>query len=153
MVKNFAYLSKAGLVDYVKKGVYKINKDGLKLLNENLSVVTPKLLASRYPSFREFNYGYKLDGANNGSSEVEEETSSQTPETLIDNSINIINTQLAEELLEKVLEQSPQFFESLVVDLLVYYYVLIYQRGIRISTSIKDCQDRWTTISRVYDKV
>lgn len=112
------YLSKAGLVDYVKKGVYKINKEGLKLLNENLQVITPKLLASRYPSFREFNYGNKLNGVNIGSSDVDEETSSQTPETLIDNSINKINSQLTEELLDKVLEQSPQFFESLVVDLL-----------------------------------
>lgn len=113
------YLGKAGLVDNVKKGVYKINKEGLKLLGENLSIITPKLLASRYPSFREFNYGYKLNDSTNKSSNVEEEmASTQTPETLIDDSIIKINSQLADELLDKVLEQSPQFFESLVVDLL-----------------------------------
>lgn len=108
------YLSKAGIVDTVSKGVYKINKEGLKLLSENPQMITSKMLNSRYPSFKAFSSGT----SSNMSPAVEEVISQQTPEALIEDSIQKINSQLADELIDKVMEQSPQFFEGLVVELL-----------------------------------
>ena len=109
------YLGKAGLVDTVKRGVYVINKEGLKLLDEKPAMITTKLLNSKYPSFREFS---SVGTNKNVSPAVEEVIAAQTPEALIDNSIKKINSQLASELIDMVLMQSPQFFESLVVELL-----------------------------------
>lgn len=109
------YLSKAGLVDTVNKGVYKINKEGLRLLSENPSMITTKLLNSRYPSFKAFSTS---SSSGKISKDVEEAISQQTPEALIDDSMQKINAQLADELIDKVMEQSPQFFEGLVVELL-----------------------------------
>ena len=108
------YLSKAGIVDTVSKGVYKINKEGLKLLSENPKMITSKMLNSRYPSFKAFSTGT----TGNISPAVEEVIAQQTPEALIDDSIQKINSQLADELIDKVMGQSPQFFEGLVVELL-----------------------------------
>ena len=108
------YLSKAGIVDTVKKGVYKINQEGIQLLNEKPQMITSKMLNSRYPSFKAFSTG----NTDNISEAVEEVISQQTPEALIDDSIKKINSQLADELIDKVMEQSPQFFEGLVVELL-----------------------------------
>ena len=109
------YLGKAGLVDTVRRGVYVINKEGLKLLDEKPAMITTKLLNSKYPSFREFS---SVGTNKNVSPAVEEVIAAQTPEALIDNSIKKINSQLASELIDMVLMQSPQFFESLVVELL-----------------------------------
>ena len=109
------YLSKAGLVDTIGRGIYKINKEGIKLLNENPKMITSKLLKSRYPSYKEFSTSSVIG---NIPSAVEEAISQQTPEALIDDSIQKINSQLADELIDKVMEQSPEFFEGLVVQLL-----------------------------------
>jgi hypothetical protein len=43
----------------------------------------------------------------------------QTPEEILDSTYKQLQSNLSEEILEKVLQQSPQFFERLVVDLLV----------------------------------
>ena len=108
------YLTKAGIVDTISRGVYKINKEGLKLLSEKPEMITSKMLNSRYPSFKAFSTGT----TGNMSPAVEEVISQQTPEALIEDAILKINSQLADELIDKVMEQSPKFFEGLVVELL-----------------------------------
>ena len=85
------------------------------MLDEKPAMITTKLLNSKYPSFREFS---SVGTNKNVSPAVEEVIAAQTPEALIDNSIKKINSQLASELIDMVLMQSPQFFESLVVELL-----------------------------------
>lgn len=109
------YLTKAGLVDTIRRGVYKINKEGKKLLAEKPQMITSKLLSSRYPSFKAFSNPETSDSS---ILIVEDTISSQTPETLVEESIQKINSQLADDLIDKVMEQSPQFFEYLVVELL-----------------------------------
>lgn len=42
----------------------------------------------------------------------------KTPEEIIEENHHFLVSNLAEELLEKILQQSPQFFEKLVIDLL-----------------------------------
>jgi restriction system protein len=43
----------------------------------------------------------------------------QTPQELLESSYQALHRQLAQELLDRIAERSPRFFEKLVVDLLV----------------------------------
>ncbi len=72
----------------------------------------------QFPSFLEF------QNASRNESEIEEETiitiaNEQTPEESLDKAYQRIRKSLASELLNKVVELSPAFFERLVVELLV----------------------------------
>ena len=50
---------------------------------------------------------------------VEDKADDKTPTDLIDDAFRQINSALAKDLLTKILEMSPAFFEKLVVELLV----------------------------------
>ena len=47
------YLGKAGLLESIKKGYWKITKRGLELLSQNPSGIDPKLLG-QFPEYREW---------------------------------------------------------------------------------------------------
>jgi restriction system protein len=72
----------------------------------------------QFPSFLEF----QNTSRNNNESEEDEiiiENNEQTPEENLDKAYDRIRKSLASELLNKVVELSPAFFERLVVELLV----------------------------------
>lgn len=113
------YMSKAGLVDSPKRGVFLATDAGKALLAtkpERIDVDTLKT----YPAFAEF-YGQ------NGSSAAPDQApaaatakaSASTPEEQIDAAHSVLTTALKADLLQRVLEQSPTFFEYLIVELLV----------------------------------
>jgi len=52
-------------------------------------------------------------------SDIEDDESDQTPEEILEQSYQDLRRDLAEELLERIKDCSPRFFERLVVDLLV----------------------------------
>lgn len=115
------YLEKAGLVEVVSRGKYKITNAGHSLLNEGLSKIGNDILM-RYEKFREFikHSSSKIDNHRNESSPtVQSMYSEHTPEEILDNAFKQLESNLSDEILEKVLQQSPQFFERLVVELLV----------------------------------
>lgn len=105
------YLVKAGLLDKPARGQIKITGTGLKLLAENPSEINNKTL-KKYPGFQQF---IKVDP----SEPTTPETRIQTPEELIEEGYQSIRDSLAAELLSEVKTASPQFFERLVVELLV----------------------------------
>lgn len=115
------YLEKAGLVKVVSRGKYQITQEGHNLLSEHPISINNDLL-SRYDKFREF-IQYKSTKENNikdgcKSSDTQLHYSEQTPEEILDNIYNQLQSNLAEELLDKIRQQSPQFFERLVIALL-----------------------------------
>jgi restriction system protein len=105
------YLVKAGLLETPRRGYIKITDSGLKLLAEKPKAINTKLL-KRYPEFRNFQ---SLDPQNKPTKEPAE----QTPEELIEEGYQNIRDNLAAELMTEVKNSSPQFFERLVVELLV----------------------------------
>jgi restriction system protein len=111
------YLHKAGLVDKPSRGNNIISQEGLNVLKSGITEITPKYLKENYPAFAAFAKGNKSNSkpAKVDSSEPEEET----PTEAIEKNFNLMNNELAGELLTMVKAQSPQFFETLVVDLLV----------------------------------
>lgn len=111
------YLKKAGLIDSPKRAIFKITPVGLQTLSENLTRIDAKYL-KRFQSFLDFQSISKASTETDTIPSVAE-SNEQTPEENLDFAYQRIRTQLAADLLKKVLELSPTFFERLVVELLV----------------------------------
>lgn len=109
------YLKKAGLIEYVKRGVCQITEQGQKVLVESPQKIDINYL-DQFASFRDFRALSKTKNENN--SEQEDDTES-TPEESLERAYAKLKAELSDEILEKVLSCSPTFFEQLVVDLLV----------------------------------
>lgn len=111
------YLKKAGLLDSPKRATFVITDIGRQTLLKNPARIDAKYLR-QFPAFLEF------QNASRNDNETEEETAiveihEQTPEENLDKAYQRIRKSLASELLNKVIELSPAFFERLVVELLV----------------------------------
>jgi restriction system protein len=111
------YLKKAGLLDSPKRATFVITALGRQTINEKPDRIDTKYLR-KFPAFLEFQNVSRTDN------ETEEEItaiepSNQTPEEMLDKAYQRIRKSLASELLNKVVELSPAFFERLVVELLV----------------------------------
>lgn len=114
------YLRKAGLIDYPKRGVYQITKEGKKLLAQGLPTIDNNTLC-RYPSFVAFlrRSSGQTDPAPKGKTPEPEITiSNSTPEDTIAAAINEMNVSLEDDLLSAIMEQDADFFENLVVSLM-----------------------------------
>jgi restriction system protein len=105
------YLVKAGLLETPRRGHIIITESGLKLLAENPTEINTKLL-KRYLGFRDFQSIGSED-------KPPKEPAEQTPEELIEEGYQSIRDNLAAELLSEIKNSTPQFFERLVVELLV----------------------------------
>ncbi|MBF0343990.1 MAG: restriction endonuclease [Nitrospirae bacterium] len=106
------YLKKAGLITQPRRGSIKITKRGLEVIDIKLHKIDIRFL-KQFPEFSDF-MDRTLD-----SEQVSAEASFQTPEENLENVYQRIRKDLAQELLSKVIELSPSFFERLVVELLV----------------------------------
>lgn len=109
------YLKKAGLIDSPKRAVIIITDEGLKVLNKRPASIDSKFLR-QYPSFIEFQ---NVNRTSEVESVEDDESNSQTPEENLESAYVKIRKSLAQELIKKVFELSPSFFERLVVELLV----------------------------------
>lgn len=110
-----AYLKMANLIENTRHGYFKISPAGFEILKKNLSVINIALLKT-IPGFKE-----KTSPPVKRKSEASEpETEADlTPEENIERSSQNIKTQLTQDLLQKIMDMSPAFFEKLVVELLV----------------------------------
>lgn len=109
------HLQRAKLLNRVDRGVYQISEEGRELSSTDLN---PNEFASHVRSLIS-----ERDPWNAGSKEEQESSSAPdediSPEESIDAAIRSLNASLAEELLNLIMSMSPEFFENLVVDLLV----------------------------------
>jgi len=111
------YLKKAGLIDSPKRATFVITELGLQTLKKNPDHIDAKYLR-QFPSFLEFIHVEKND-TESEEEPVSQEITAQTPEENLDRAYQRIRKSLASELLSKVIELSPAFFERLVIELLV----------------------------------
>jgi len=111
------YLKKAGLLDSPKRATFVITELGLQTLNKKPDRIDAKYLR-QFPSFLEFQHASRNE---NDSEEetISHEPTEQTPEENLDRAYQRIRKSLASELLSRVVDLSPTFFERLVVELLV----------------------------------
>ena len=110
------YLKKAGLLDYPARGVIKITQRGLDLLNTNPEKITKDSLM-QYDEFRDFQNTVNIEQNNLLNEKNAEEQ--KTPDELIAEAKAILVSHLEADLLTRVLENSPTFFEELVAKLLL----------------------------------
>jgi restriction system protein len=109
------FLKKAGLLESTGRGKICITKRGLDLLKSNPPSINAKFL-EQYPEFLEFRSASRHS---NKQSEVEDDGPAQTPQEMLESSYLNLRRNLAQELMERVKNCPPRFFEKLVVDLLV----------------------------------
>lgn len=116
------YLRKAGMLESTGRGIFKITKRGMDILKEKPKAITPVLL-ERFSEFTQFKVKREklndLSITNNSNHNLISEGSTLTPEETIDVAYQTIRQSLISELLLKIKECSPEFFERLVIDLLV----------------------------------
>ena len=108
------YLKKAGLVQSPSRGVYVITSAGKQVLNENPPHID-NLYLQRVESCRKF---ISPDDEDSGTPAPAEKVSGKTPQDILDEAFQQINTTLADDLLSEIMKQPPAFFEHLVVKLL-----------------------------------
>ncbi len=111
-----SYLKQAGLLESPKRGVIKITSRGLGVVSEAPAIVNIKYLY-KFSEFVEFrNAKSSIDNSEEIKSQ---EITESTPEEVLELAHEKIRSELAQELLEKTLSCSPEFFEYLVVELLL----------------------------------
>lgn len=109
------YLKKACLIEYKGKGVLKITERGKQVLKDSPQKIDNKFLKQ----YNEFNEFQNKVNPKEEKQETETDYKNQTPEELIETAFHDFQKSLAEELLDKIRNVSPSFFEKLVVALLV----------------------------------
>lgn len=108
-----SYFIQAKVLESPKRGCFVITQRGLELLQQKHDRIDIKVL-SQYPEFVQFHAGNKKE-----KDDKPEIASSATPEEILQISYQQIRKDLSAELLIKIKENSPKFFENLVVDLMV----------------------------------
>lgn len=111
------YLKKAGLIDSPKRAIVVISALGQETLAKNPETINAKYL-KQFPSFIKFQNASKSDSVDDDSISTTV-NSSQTPEESLEQAYIYLRENLASELLNKVIEQPFDFFERLVVELIV----------------------------------
>ncbi len=110
------YMKKAGLLESTGRGKFRINDRGLAVLRENPPEINVKFL-EQFPEFLEFRDGASKDVNTDTENDTADKT--KTPEEVLETSYQNLRKDLAQDLLDRIMGCSPEFFERLVVDLLV----------------------------------
>lgn len=116
------YMQKALLLSSTGRSKFRITERGIKVLKDNPPAINVKFLR-QFPEFLAFHTATndkesKTNGATYAVQEIVEKTN-QTPQEILESSYQSLRQTLAQEILERIKQNPPKFFESLVVDLLV----------------------------------
>ena len=113
------YMSKAGLISSTRRGWFVASEAGRALLATKPNRIDVETLFA-ISSFVEFYRGGNAPGAepNNGSALVPT-VAELTPEEQIDAALLTQQSTLRDDLLQRILQNSPGFFEGVILDLLV----------------------------------
>lgn len=117
---SLQYFRRALFVDIPQRGVYQLTQRGKDFLKNHTELKIKDLL--QYPEFAEYSNSTAsttTTTTDSSSSTITTKAEELTPTEQIETAFNSINDDLAAELLQKVLEMSPHFFEQLVLDLLL----------------------------------
>lgn len=115
------YLYRTGLLDRPRRSIYRITPRGLSVLEANPERVDLKVLAA-FDEFHEFRQA-KSDPRSPSEAiervtDATTSTTGQTPEEEIEGAYRSLRAVLAADLLDRIHEQTPLFFEQLVLDVL-----------------------------------
>jgi restriction system protein len=110
------YLKQAGLLESTGRGRFRISRRGIDVLNTRPDHINVAFLRQ----FEEFQT-FQSRAHRNNQIEAEQSPveSTETPEERLESSYLALRRGLAQELLQRIMQCSPRFFERLVVELLV----------------------------------
>ena len=111
------HLERAGLRTRVRRGVFTISDGGRSVLAENPPAIDVAFL-DRYETYREFRHRRTTADDTGGQHEPPPETSTETPEAVLERAHETLNDELAAELLDEIADHTPAFFEKVVLDLM-----------------------------------
>ncbi len=113
------YMKKAGLLEATRRGYYRITQRGRDLLKKKPPKINVKLL-SQFPEFKQFQ---NLKGTRSGEKVKDSgntlDFAGTTPSEALEKAYENLRDELAEDLLNKLKQTTPAFFERIVVELLV----------------------------------
>lgn len=117
-----SYLKQAGLIEAPQRGIIRITERGHKSIDSGATIINIAYL-KQFPEFQEFrarSIPRRSDLPEESSTSAEvQEVSTQTPEEQLELAHASISADLARDVLAAIKGCSPEFFERLVVDLLV----------------------------------
>ncbi len=102
------HMSHAGLVERVRRGVYRLTTEGRDLLSQPPERIDLKLLRT-YPAYEEWRNQPSSPKPDDG----------ETPEEALERNADQLNRTLEADVLDRVRNGTPAFFEQVVVDLLI----------------------------------
>jgi restriction system protein len=111
-----SHLKVAGLLEDPKRGYVKITKLGLETIAKNPKEINVKFLY-QFEKYQEY-FENRRKNIKIKDKEVEKEIEETPPLELIENGVELLNDELAEKLLVKINNNTPAFFEQIVLDLL-----------------------------------
>jgi len=110
------YIRKAWLVESPKRGIFKITDRGQQVLSKGLQKIDNKFLI-QFPEFVEFKSIKKKPTKKNviPTKEIDD----TNPEETLETAYQELHDELASELLQTIKQCPPDFFERLVIDVLI----------------------------------
>jgi restriction system protein len=118
----FTFLTKAGLIEKAAPKFYKATQLGLEFLKSHPATITVKDLEA-IPGFHE---AWELGSAKRRQRQQGQATEQgdkldghATPQELIEREVGALRADLRSRLIESIIAQTPEFFERLVLDVLV----------------------------------
>ncbi len=111
------YLKNAGLIEKPKRGIFKITTRGKDVLARNPQSIDLGYLL-QFQDFVDFYQKGQTSSAQNLSTPAIAPVTS-TPDEVLQSAYETIRNDLASEIIDRLLKSSPEFFENVVVELLV----------------------------------
>lgn len=119
---SLIHLERANLLERLGRGVYAITDQGQKALSDHSEKIDLKVLKT-FPAYRDWRSTHKTSNGDGGVSQETGSTAksdnSQTPEEQIEGLFAAIEADLSNDIIQRILHNSWQFFEGLVVDTLL----------------------------------
>src|SRR5690554_3546684 len=112
------YLTQAGVLESPKRGKFHISDRGRKILSEGPDRISIKYL-ERFDEFQEFRQASNKNRTQKVTHATDDDTSPTTPEETLEQAYQQLRDEVANELLHLIKGNTPEFFEKLVVHLIV----------------------------------
>ena len=113
-----SYLSKAQLVEITRRGFFRITERGQKVLQSSPKKIDNKFLM-QFEEFRHFRERSSAAPQPNGETTAALEDQRQTPDETMRLAHRQVETALMHDLLDRIRKGPPEFFERLMVNLLI----------------------------------
>lgn len=110
------YMERAGLIERVRRAVYRITEEGKRLLSQNPERVDMKVLRE-YPKYVAWTRVRKP--REKSISKTESTDSTDTPEEALERAARQMRAELENDVLDRVRKAEPAFLEQVVVNLLI----------------------------------